>query len=704
MVLSVVVLGGLVPAAYAMDDNLGDLDGFCEEEKEIRAMESSIGGVPGGRARERSGAGVRREELPEREEVAHAATMAGVENSFVGVSIKQGLGVLEAALAAMRDRLVLTAEQREGRRAASAALSAGVDADDVEVVQQALEAGANPNKQNASGVSPMMKAVFGDNEEVVKLMLQHKADINVLCSTKDTLLSLSIIGGHEKVVSALLDAKADPHAKTGVLQISPLANAVVKRGVPVVKALLTYGARVNEVINSGPKDTTFPLLVAAELLDSEMIKTLVEARANIEIDNDNGETPLFIACKFGCEDSGACAQTVRILLDAKALPNAATKTGMSPLMRVVCNGANDVMAMLLEEGASVNALNKYKKTALSYAVAMKNKHAIKGLLYSGARLDAVGFGMTIFDAVCEDDDKEIKEIVFKWVLDGGPVNAIEHGNCREDEEKNDNDLMAAMRNVILVEAARAGDADLFARALKAGVNVNAFVPGKGFALVQAASQGHGGIVSQLLAARAHPNIDDGRGANALYAAALGKSREHLDVAKKLLVAGADIKDGTFLRAVINGNMLMVKLLLEYKANTEAVDAKGSTALALAIAGGQEEMVCILLMHKANPQSENINGVDCLSRAYDQTNVNIQQMIFNAIYAPEVLAALLSAQTAVENNEDEEKGAAAVCCVIYPRCAHAKEVNTQEDDIKICGACTFVNSVKAKDCEICSTKL
>jgi ankyrin repeat protein len=81
------------------------------------------------------------------------------------------------------------------------------------VAKQLIEAGADVNSQNNSGVTPLMNAAGMGNKEAVELLIQKGADVNHRTSGNYTPLMQAALVGQMEMVKILLDAGADPSVK-----------------------------------------------------------------------------------------------------------------------------------------------------------------------------------------------------------------------------------------------------------------------------------------------------------------------------------------------------------------------------------------------------------------------------------------------------------------------------------------------------------
>jgi ankyrin repeat protein len=110
--------------------------------------------------------------------------------------------------------------------------------------------------------------------------------------------------------------------------------------------------------------------VAAAASDPAIIRTLVERGGPVDATNRRGAQPLHYAVD-GTPRSGratdAQRQTVAVLIELGADPNAADKNGTTPLLRAIRNRNAAAVEALLDRGADPRARNKRGSTATQLA-------------------------------------------------------------------------------------------------------------------------------------------------------------------------------------------------------------------------------------------------------------------------------------------------------------------------------------------------
>lgn len=164
-----------------------------------------------------------------------------------------------------------------------------------------------------------------------------------------------------------------------------------------------------------------------------------------------------------------------------------------------------------------------------------------------------------------------------------------------------NELLRNEPTELLVNAAAQGDLSGVQRQLAARTDPNVASKSLSLALplVQAAANGHGGVVLALLRAGALVDGRDGRGQRAIAVAAY---HGRLDVCRQLLAAGARVETAPeitdelapLVAGVMSGNEAITELLLQAGAPVIHTDKSGRNALVFAARIGNEKIVATLL--------------------------------------------------------------------------------------------------------------
>ena len=177
-------------------------------------------------------------------------------------------------------------------------------------------------------------------------------------------------------------AKVD-EPNEGKWSATPLYWSLSECKFETAELLLKKGANVNSTDSYGYS----PLQVAASCKKVELscIEQLLQKGADVNYKSkSNGFTSLHYATSSGSVD------VVKLLLDKGADINALDNKGTTPLMLAVKNNSLPIAKLLLERGADVNLRDKHKKNAMSYAkgIFTKKKKMIQ-LLQSADNISPV---------------------------------------------------------------------------------------------------------------------------------------------------------------------------------------------------------------------------------------------------------------------------------------------------------------------------
>jgi len=178
----------------------------------------------------------------------------------------------------------------------------------------------------------------------------------------------------------------------------PLLEAVKGQDQARVRALLAQHADVN----ARGDDGSTALLWAVHAGDAATAALLIKAGADVNVANDFRATPLAQACTNGD------AAMVALLLDAGASPNTPIATGETPIMTCARSGSVDAIRRLLARGADVNAKEpSQNQTALMWAAAERHPDVVSVLVDGGADLNAATRkGFTALHFAARENDLE----------------------------------------------------------------------------------------------------------------------------------------------------------------------------------------------------------------------------------------------------------------------------------------------------------
>lgn len=159
--------------------------------------------------------------------------------------------------------------------------------------------------------------------------------------------------------------------------LSPMLADYIKNSNPKgARSLIESGVFD---LNAAGADSLTPLMLASKYGYADLVALLIEKGADLETTDSGGGTALFYAI------DGGFTGIVKILLDRGANFEHASSTGIRPLIIAAKKtGGEDIVKLLIEKGASVNAETPYRDTALTWAAYSGNYDAAALLLAAGA--------------------------------------------------------------------------------------------------------------------------------------------------------------------------------------------------------------------------------------------------------------------------------------------------------------------------------
>ena len=148
--------------------------------------------------------------------------------------------------------------------------------------------------------------------------------------------------------------------------------------------------------------------MAARFSHQEIVKILLERRANINWRNSFGATPLHFA--------SICShpKIIELLLDCGAIVNQQDIQGETSLHWAIEKGGNlAAVQILLDRGAEINSRNCLGATPLHYAASLGGQQAVvKLLLNRGARVNLqVRAGDTPLDVAIQTGNQEVAQLI-----------------------------------------------------------------------------------------------------------------------------------------------------------------------------------------------------------------------------------------------------------------------------------------------------
>jgi ankyrin repeat protein len=211
-----------------------------------------------------------------------------------------------------------------------------------DIAQLLLEHGADVNAQNDGNDTPLhLSSEYGDLE-VVRILLERGADKEAQDGMLRSPLSRASLGGHVEVCRLLLEHGADTKSRD-FMNLTPLHYA---EGEEVARLLLKYGADAN--VLDGRDQTLLHNLSPRRL---GVARVLLEHGVDVDARDARNATPLHVASANQWPMHMDMTDAVRLLLRYGPDINAQDNEGRTPFMRATAGGMDDIMRLLLDNGA-----------------------------------------------------------------------------------------------------------------------------------------------------------------------------------------------------------------------------------------------------------------------------------------------------------------------------------------------------------------
>ena len=251
---------------------------------------------------------------------------------------------------------------REGADAAMAAL---------------IQRGANTELAEANGITPLLMALLNNQLGAARQLIDAGANVNV-----------DDFYGRTPLWAAVEYRNLDMNNRT---EDSPTTNNVDREAsLPLIRLLLEKGANVNARTREVPPSRKWlyalndvswvdytgqtPFLRAAFSGDTMVMRLLLEHGADPNIPTQGGTTALMAASGVGwvvqqtyTESMPSLLEAIKICLAHQADVNAVNSMGLTALLGAANKGANDIIRLLVANGARLDPVDKQGRDAYRWA-------------------------------------------------------------------------------------------------------------------------------------------------------------------------------------------------------------------------------------------------------------------------------------------------------------------------------------------------
>ncbi len=537
----------------------------------------------------------------------------------------------------------------------------------IDIMQLLLSKGASLETV-AGETTPLHFAVLGRHIEATEFLLNAGVNIDAQNNRGDTPLHLACDHGDDLIeITKRLLGKRPNLNLTNKHGETPLLVACKNKSVKTAQLLIKGGANLHLPDRKGVTPLEY-MKRNAEIFQ-EVLATLNLSEANLVVLN-----PAMPSSRFSIFDAVLSddVEMVKLFIKKGVLVNQADADGNSPIFYA---NSNEMIELLLRAGAKVKRLPVVAESQLQVdrfftAIGNGNLVVIKELLENGfCDVNSYKKG---FDTPFRFSMKNSSIVMLLLLRAGADTEHVSYVNITSGRSGQQTPLGCLLTEVLGVKD-REEKVEML---LRGGANINAKLPGRRFTLngsaqtvafVEVPTYCRANIIKLFLQRGANVNIQDEEGWTALHnacrwcdldavqvlveaGAAVNARDMHkltplyhaaecnkIDVIKYLLSKGASLASvmgqltTPLHQAIRNGHGEAADLLITAKADINALDDLGATALCLACELGEYrlEMIKLLVNRKANVNLPNKFGDSPLIHACRAGSLPMAQLLIES---------------------------------------------------------------------------
>ena len=276
-----------------------------------------------------------------------------------------------------------------------AAVLAAITTDSADALEAALAKGGDANLRNDDDLSLLQIAVNAGRGAQVAILLRHGAKPDLAVKSGEAPLIAATLAGSTEIVTALLKAGADPKVsnKNGLNALLAAAlygraatgQLLINAGADLTATATGYSLGPLHLVaacGAGPRAAASGPAPGSTADYLALAKALLDHKAVIDAASGMG-TPLMVAVRSGP------AEMIALLLERGAgLEAVWAKAGYTPLLVAASTGRVPVIEQLIQRGAKLDARTPQGGSALHVAALSDQPDVIKALVKAGVAVDS----------------------------------------------------------------------------------------------------------------------------------------------------------------------------------------------------------------------------------------------------------------------------------------------------------------------------
>ena len=474
-------------------------------------------------------------------------------------------------------------------------------------------------------------SLCGFSDVVEHLAIKNPQHINALGGKYNFPLLAALVGKHIRVAEILLEHGANVDIR-GPNERTPLHEAIPNVGI--VQSLLNKGSDVN----CRQDDLRTPLHLAAYYGEPKVARVLVDHKADVGSQDNQGRTPLYLLLQGTGRYDDDIVDLARLLLEQTTDVNIRTTDDSedTPLHVATFWGRLEIVRMLLDRGTNPKTENKGSETPLRLGSRSNDNSRERGA--SIERL-LLGRGVDV-NASAKNLMTPLHLAAFRGRVEVAQMLLDYGANAKLENDRGETVLHMVSRGEYDSQEQGVSTAQLL---LEHGVDVNACRKDGRTSLHCAAFKGNVEVAQVLLDHGANVKHEADCGETALHMVSrveYNSQEQGPSTARLFLEHHADVnarmKDGvTSLHcAAFKGNVEVARVLLHHGANAKLETEIGETALLLVSRGeynSQEQGVStaqLLLEHGVEANVQRKDGWTPLHWAAFNGRVEVTRILLD----------------------------------------------------------------------------
>jgi len=238
---------------------------------------------------------------------------------------------------------------------------------DLSTIKSLIESEEVDVNQQIVGCTALHYAVFYNRKDIVDVLINAGANLDVQNPSGVTPLSWAVEQAHVDIAWTLLEAAADPAIGDKAMNLTPLHKATKLKNYEMVETLLSINTEEEMWTDPNVKTTDgcTPAYFAAFQGSLEILKLLIDFNAKIDLPSDKGVTPLHRAA------SANRVEVVRLLLENNANTQVEDFCKRTPLLVAATCGHHEIVKLLIDHGAKLTP----EKLAIAKQTAERKRFA-----------------------------------------------------------------------------------------------------------------------------------------------------------------------------------------------------------------------------------------------------------------------------------------------------------------------------------------